>query len=124
MTTDSPDDANRRAVLQVAAGLAVAQVAPPTAADAPPGKPGDFNFLAGEWKITHRRLKGKEWDLFTGEATCWTILGGIASIEELRIPARDFAGLGLRLLDVKQRLWCDFWVNARSGVLTPPPTTG
>lgn len=94
--------------------------------DKPPGKPGDFNFLAGEWRIQHRRLDpatGK-WEEFEGEATCWTILGGVGSVEELRIPARNFSGMGLRLLDVKEKLWRDFWVNAKFGVLTPPGMPG
>jgi hypothetical protein len=51
-------------------------------------------------------------------------LGGAGSIEELRIPARNFSGLGLRLLDVEKRIWSDFWVNSRSGVLTTPGMTG
>lgn len=91
-----------------------------------PGKPGDFNFLHGEWKIKHRRLPpgAKEWDVFEGEATCHTILDGIGSVEELRIPARDFSGMGLRLLDVTTKVWSDFWVNAKSGVLATPGQTG
>lgn len=52
------------------------------------------------------------------------ILAGVASVEELRIPARNFSGMGLRLLDVERRLWADFWVNAKSGVLSPPPAWG
>lgn len=91
------------------------------------GQAGDFDFLAGEWKIQHRWKKapGDElWDTFEGEATCWSILGGVGSVEELRIPARSFSGMGLRLLDVEQGVWADFWVNARSGVLTAPGTTG
>jgi hypothetical protein len=88
------------------------------------GKPGDFDFLAGSWKISHRQRKGQEWDEFTGEATCWTILGGIGSVEELRIPARNFSGMGLRLLDVEKRIWSDYWVNARSGVLGAAGLTG
>lgn len=92
---------------------------------ADPGKPGDFDFLQGNWKIRHKRLlKPGEWDDFEGEATCWSILGGVASIEELRIPARDFAGMGLRLLDVPAQVWRDHWVNAKSGVLTPPGMPG
>lgn len=93
----------------------------------PPGKPGDFDFLHGEWRIAHRRLKSAKdagWDEFEGEATCWTILGGVGSVEELRIPARNFSGMGLRLLDLEKKLWNDFWVNARSGVLAPPGLTG
>lgn len=90
---------------------------------------GDFNFLAGHWKISHRKLKehwvgSDEWDVFEGEATCWSALGGIASIEELRIPSRGFSGLGIRLLDVGKRVWCDYWVSGRDGLLVPPPTTG
>lgn len=90
----------------------------------PNGKPGDFGFLAGEWKIRHRRLSGADWDEFDGEATVWTILGGVGSVEELRIPARQFSGMGLRLLDLDKHVWTDFWVNGRSGVLTPPGMTG
>jgi hypothetical protein len=134
--SEAETDVNRRAVLIAGAGLVVAGAAGasqpeaqpvPQPAPSPAGKPGDFNFLAGEWKIKHRRLKaahGTEWDEFEGEATCWTILGGVGSVEELRIPSRNFAGMGLRLLDVEKKLWNDFWVNAKSGVLTTPGQTG
>lgn len=136
--TQPPDDPARRTLLMsAAAGLAVtvagagtgtADTAAATAAVAPPpGKPGDFDFLTGEWKIHHRRLKtpgSDDWDVFGGEATCWTLLGGIGSVEELRIPARNFSGMGLRLLDVEKRVWSDFWVNAKSGVLAAPGMPG
>lgn len=114
-----------------AAPSAPASPAAPSAPSAPRrfpvGKPGDFDFLAGEWRIHHRQLKNKatnEWITFEGEATCWTILKGVGSVEELRIPARGFSGMGLRLLDVDQQLWSDFWVNAKSGVLTTPGMPG
>jgi len=94
------------------------------AAPSPTGQPGDFDFLTGEWRIANRRLKDGSWEEFPGEATVVAILGGRASVEELRIPARDFSGMGLRLLDAERRLWADHWVNARSGVLTPPPAMG
>lgn len=128
-------DLPRRTVLQMAAGLASAgapalgatatpatpkKAAPPAAT----GKPGDFDFLSGEWKIRHQRMNGGAWDRFEGEATVHGILGGIGSVEELRIPARNFSGMGLRLLDVERRLWADYWVNAKGGVLTPPPGWG
>jgi len=84
------------------------------------GKPGDFDFLMGEWKIRHRRLKDNQWDEFEGEASVSGILGGVASVEELRIPARDFSGMGLRLLDVERKLWADYWANPDNGILNPP----
>jgi hypothetical protein len=142
----SLDEPQRRALLQAAAGLAIAGAvddavaqetkSKPTIAGAsttsnnsatakPEGKAGDFNFLAGEWCIDHRRLKSPgEWDEFKGEATCWTILGGVASIEELRIPARNFSGMGIRVLDIEKKIWSDFWVNSKFGVLAPPGLTG
>ena len=122
----------RRTLLVSAAGLAVlgaTPVAAPSIATSrpegvPPGKPGEFDFLAGRWKIRNRMLKQGAWDEFPGEATCWTILGGVGSVEELRIPARDFSGMGLRLLDREKKVWSDFWVNAKSGVLAPPGMPG
>jgi hypothetical protein len=92
----------------------------------PPGRAGDFDFLSGDWRIAHQRLPygSTEWDLFEGEATCWSILHGVCSVEELRIPARNFAGMGLRLLDQKSAVWSDHWVNAASGVITLPGAAG
>ena len=143
---NEPIETNRRQALQSAIGMAAGALVanlcgglPAASAAAPaetdsgraskpqPGKPGDFDFLAGEWQISHRRLKtagSDDWDEFVGEATCWTILGGVGSVEELRIPARNFSGMGLRLLDVQAQIWSDFWVNAKSGVLGTPGTTG
>jgi hypothetical protein len=94
--------------------------------DIPAGKLGDFDFLHGEWRIRHRRLPqgATEWDEFEGEASCWTVLGGIGSVEELRIPARDFSGMGLRLLDQSTLIWHDLWVNAKGGALAGPGTPG
>jgi hypothetical protein len=94
-----------------------------------PGQAGDFDFLAGHWRIRHRRLVSQEdgsshWDEFEGEASCWSVLGGAASIEELRIPARGFSGMGIRLLDVQKARWADFWVCGRTGVLVPEPMWG
>jgi len=112
-------------LLAGAAGKAQAQgQETPSARAVPQGSPGEFNFLHGEWRIAHRKRRDGAWDVFEGEATCWTILNGIGSVEELRIPARDFSGLGLRMLDVEQRIWSDYWVNAKSGVVTTPGTTG
>lgn len=126
----SGNELQRRTLLQLAAaGLAsaagAATATTATTAPAATGKPGDFAFLTGEWKIQNRQLqKNGQWESFEGEATVHGLLGGIASVEELRIPSRQFSGLGLRLLDVKRGLWADHWVNSKSGVLTPPPSWG
>lgn len=89
-----------------------------------PGGAGDFAFLTGEWRIKNQSLVQGAWLAYDGEATVHGLLDGVGSVEELRIPARKFSGMGLRLLDVSSRVWSDFWVNARSGVLTTPGQTG
>lgn len=89
-----------------------------------PGQPGDFDFLTGEWRIHNRSIVNGEWLEYPGEATVHAILAGVGSVEELRIPARNFSGMGLRLLDVENRVWSDHWVNARSGVMTVPGQLG
>lgn len=97
---------------------------PPLPVTPTPGKPDDFDFLTGEWRIHHTSIVNGEWIAYEGEATVHAILNGICSVEELRIPARNFSGMGLRLLDVEKRVWSDFWVNARGGVLTTPGQIG
>jgi hypothetical protein len=91
-----------------------------------PGKPGDFDFLSGDWRIRHWQPKvgSGGWIEFDGRATVHSILAGVGSVEELRIPARDFSGMGLRLLDVEKKVWSDHWVNAKSGVVTTPGVAG
>jgi hypothetical protein len=132
MTSDRTDETRRTVLKTAGAGLAACVTGLGSAitapgAEKPYGKPGDFDFLAGEWKIKHRQRKtagGNDWDDFEGEATVHPILAGVGSIEELRIPARGFSGAGIRLLDVEKRVWNDFWVNAKSGVLTTPGLSG
>jgi hypothetical protein len=97
---------------------------PPLPETPTPGRAGDFDFLTGEWRIHHRSIVNGEWLEYEGEATVYGILEGVGSVEELRIPARNFGGMGLRLLDLENRVWSDFWVNARSGVLSAPGQTG
>jgi hypothetical protein len=121
--TTIPTEAQRKMLLQVAAGMAAAvplELAGESAAASGPeatGKLGDFDFLSGNWKIKHRQLKDEKWDEFEGEATVFSILGGLASVEELRIPSRNFSGMGLRMLDVEKKLWADVWCNGKNGVL-------
>lgn len=129
MSDDDSTSSQRRELLQMAAGLAaVSSIAGVARAEAkkpaPTGKLGDFDFLTGEWKIHNKQPKAGGFDEFKGEATVTSILGGLVSIEELRIPARNFSGMGLRLLDLENKLWADFWVNSKSGVLGSVPAWG
>lgn len=96
----------------------------PRPANIPEGHPGEFDWLSGEWRIANRMIANGAWIEFPGEATVHPILAGVGSVEELRIPARNFSGMGLRLLDVEQRVWQDHWVNAQSGVVGTPMLGG
>lgn len=121
------DGIERRDILKLAAGIAASGMAVGAARGAPPGpngEIGDFDFLTGEWKIAHRYRENGNWLEFGGEATVIAMLGGLVSVEELRIPVRDFFGVGLRVLDLKEKLWADHWMNAKTGVLGAPGVTG
>jgi hypothetical protein len=143
--SNQPEDQQRRAILNSAAGIAVALATQHSSAAAPaatsaaapapvagkpippaaakPGAGGDFDFLAGHWKISNRRLKqptDKEWDVFEGEATVFSVLGGMGSIEELRVPARGFYGMGVRVFHTEKKLWADHWVSGKNGVVNDP----
>jgi hypothetical protein len=52
------------------------------------------------------------------------MMGGVGSVEDLRIPTRNFFVMGLRLLDVERRIWSDHFVNKRSGVVSVTGQTG
>jgi hypothetical protein len=120
----NPTDAQRTMLQQVAAGMAAAGALGLNRANAAvagtegTGKLGDFDFLSGNWRIEHKQLKDERWDEFEGEATVFGILGGLASVEELRIPSRNFSGMGLRILDVEKKLWADHWCNRKNGILS------
>ncbi len=119
----------RRALILMQAASALAAAGGATARPQPQtpaaGTPQDFDFLAGEWRIANRRrLPSGVWDEFPGEATVTRWLDGAVSLEELRIPARDFAGMGLRIFDPAERVWRDLWMNAKQGVVQGPGVPG
>jgi hypothetical protein len=84
---------------------------------------GDFDFLAGEWKIHHRRLKDgtkDEWQEFDSGATVHRVLDGMGSIEELRQSNGTFMGMGVRVWHPEEAMWADHWTSAANGVVNPP----
>ena len=110
---------DRRTLLQTAAALAVGKLALDTRPALATGT-GDFAFLSGEWRIANRMKQSEGWIEFPGEASVHALLGGNASVEELRIPARNFSGIGLRLYDSERRIWNDHWINGARRVVNPP----
>ncbi len=86
--------------------------------------PRDFDFLTGEWRVLHRRLKVRntgstDWDAYEGTARFQTLLGGVANLDENIFPAGR-AGLTFRTLDQETGTWSIYWLSASQGVLLPP----
>jgi hypothetical protein len=83
----------------------------------------NFDFLAGQWEIANRRLAtigGDDWQEFKGSATVWSVLGGNASIEELRGVNQKLLGMGVRVLHTETGLWADHWTSAGNGMVNAP----
>ncbi|MFK7958329.1 MAG: hypothetical protein AB8B96_19705 [Lysobacterales bacterium] len=81
---------------------------------------GDFDFLAGNWHIRHKRLKGgtkDEWQRFESSATVHRVLDGMGSIEELRKADGSFMGMGVRVWLPESKKWADHWTSAGNGVV-------
>lgn len=130
MMTYESTDAQRRMLLQSMVGVVAAtqvgavQGGPASSVPLANGRSGDFDFLTSNWKIANCRLVDNQWDAFEGKASVYAMLGGIASVEELRIPAHGFSGMGVRLLDRERRLWADHWIGGKAGVMDTAPGWG
>lgn len=95
------------------------------------GTPSDFDFFIGSWTVKHRRLKQRlvgsdDWQEFDGTCRCWSLLGGLANINE-RVANRPdgvSSGLGLRAFDPKTRTWADWNLGAKDPHRIDPPIVG
>jgi hypothetical protein len=89
----------------------------------------DFDFLAGSWTSTQRRLvkvlaNCDEWYEFPASLDCQVLLAGNGVFDVLRAPERDIEGLTLRLYDPNERTWRVWWASQASGGVLDPPVVG
>jgi hypothetical protein len=90
------------------------------------GDLNDFDFLVGEWRVSHRRMKrdSHEWIEFEGTCSNHKSMNGQANIEEhtLNSPSGTYRAIALRSYDPKTRQWAIWWLDSRypSGPLDPP----
>lgn len=82
----------------------------------------DFDFLMGQWKVHHRRLKERlkgsdEWETFEGTLVCHKILGGLGNIDEGTLPRESgfVRGMTVRLFNPKTRQWSLYWADSVNG---------
>ncbi len=84
---------------------------------------GDFDFLAGDWHIRHKRLRDgtqDEWQRFDSSASVHRVLDGMGSIEELRNPDGSNMGMAVRIWLPEKEQWADHWTSAKNGVVNAP----
>jgi hypothetical protein len=82
----------------------------------------DFDFLAGDWTIRNRRLRGSgDWDEFPATSHVALHLGGIANVDEIRFPTQGWSGMTIRTFHPGTRRWSIYWADSRTGTLFPSP---
>jgi hypothetical protein len=89
----------------------------------------DFDFLVGDWRVHHRRLKERlanshEWVEFDGTLSTRQLMDGWANAGDnlFEMPGGDHRGVGFPAYDSKTGLWSVWWLNDSnpSGALDPP----
>lgn len=86
----------------------------------------DFDFMFGNWRVRHHRLKSApdEWVEFDGRSSTRPIMGGAGNLEDnvLNPPSGSYRAAAVRAYDAKTGLWAIWWVDGRNphGVLDPP----
>ncbi len=89
----------------------------------------DFDFLAGSWRVRHRRLKERlarstEWQEFEGTSAGQLILGGAGNLDDnvLELPSGTYRAATVRSFDPETGQWSIWWLDGRypRGPLDPP----
>ena len=89
----------------------------------------DFDFLAGTWRVEHRRLKERlagstEWQEFAGTSVGQLILDGAGNLDDnvLELPDGTYRAATLRSYDAATGQWSIWWLDGRypRGPLDPP----
>jgi hypothetical protein len=91
-----------------------------------------FDFLIGDWRVAHRRLKDRlagstTWEEFGGTCTARKILGGHGNIDDnlIELPAGAYRAATLRAFDPASQRWMIWWLDARKpGALDTPMIGG
>jgi hypothetical protein len=85
-----------------------------------------FDFLLGEWRVQHRRMKvdSHEWVEFDGTCSHRDLMDGWANMDKymLNMPGGTYRAVALRSYDSKTGQWAIWWLDGRypSGPLDPP----
>jgi hypothetical protein len=89
----------------------------------------DFDFLVGDWRVRHRRLKqrlahSQEWIEFDGTFSNRALMQGWANVGDnfFDMPGGAYRGVGFRAYDPNMKQWASWWLDGRTpfGDLDPP----
>ena len=93
--------------------------------------PPDFDFIIGDWSVSHRRLNARlqgcgDWTEFQGTSSTREILGGFGNIEDnvLEFPDGDVRAVAIRSYDPKARSWAIWWLDGRAPHSLDTPVVG
>jgi hypothetical protein len=91
----------------------------------------DFDFIIGDWRVHHRRLKERlvgctAWVEFEGTSTARKILGGSGNIDDnlLDLPEGAYRATTLRSFDPATDLWSIWWLDGRRPHQLDTPVVG
>jgi len=92
---------------------------------------GAFAFQTGDWRVVHRKLKGRlvgssEWIEFSGTCSAWELLGGEGNVDDHFIddPNGAYHAATFRRTDPQTGLWWIWWFDPRHSSLEPPVVGG
>ena len=95
------------------------------------GNPNDWDFLIGDWRVRHRRLRKRlsdctDWDEFDGTCSSKKVLGGAGNVDDnaLDFPGGAFRAVTLRAYDAATDRWSIWWLDSRSPSQLDPPLVG
>lgn len=93
--------------------------------------PKDFDFIIGNWRVHHRRLKARlcgcsEWVEFEGLSETRKVLGGFGNLEDnyLAFPEGSFRAVALRSFNSKSKQWAIWWLDGRNPGEIDKPVVG
>lgn len=91
----------------------------------------DFDFLHGQWRVEHHRLRERlcgctDWERFNGTCTAWPVLGGQGNVDDnlLHLPGGSYRAATLRTHNPHTGRWSIWWLDGRQAHQLDVPVVG
>ena len=97
----------------------------------PPSAPADFDFIVGDWQVSHRRLNSRlagctDWTEFQGTSSTRKILEGFGNVEDniLKFPHGEIRAAAFRSFNEETQEWAIWWLDHRAPHVLDTPVVG